>query len=148
GRRGGGGALATVGAGAEPTCRGGLVTSEATGSGPRRGRRPTPPIYVGGHGPKVFDRVLGYADGWLPNYEQDAVGTLAERIADLRGRAAELGRDHIPVRYFGADRDRGALERLTEAGVDEIQFYLEPAAADEAERQLDEVADLVASARA
>ncbi len=88
--------------------------------------------------------MLGYADGWLPNYEEDAVGTLAERIADLRERGAALGRGHIPVRYFGADRDRGALERLTAAGVDEVQFYLESAGTDEVERQLDEVAALIA----
>jgi probable F420-dependent oxidoreductase len=132
----------------EASYHGEFVDFTSITSWPKPVQKPHPPIYVGGHGPKVFDRVLRYADGWLPNYEEDAVGTLAERIADLRERGAAAGRDHIPVRYFGADRDRGALERLTEAGVDEIQFYLEPLAPDEAERQLDEVAELVASTRA
>jgi len=132
----------------EASYHGEFVDFTSITSWPKPVQKPHPPIYVGGHGPKVFDRVLRYADGWLSNYEEDAVGTLAERIADLRERGAAAGRDHIPVRYFGADRDRGALERLTEAGVDEIQFYLEPLAPDEAERQLDEVAELVASTRA
>jgi probable F420-dependent oxidoreductase len=103
----------------EASYHGEFVDFTSITSWPKPVQKPHPPIYVGGHGPKVFDRVLRYA-----------------------------GRDHIPVRYFGADRDRGALERLTEAGVDEIQFYLEPLAPDEAERQLDEVAELVASTRA
>jgi alkanesulfonate monooxygenase SsuD/methylene tetrahydromethanopterin reductase-like flavin-dependent oxidoreductase (luciferase family) len=28
---------------------------------------PHPPIVVGGNGPKVLDRVLGYGDEWMPN---------------------------------------------------------------------------------
>jgi alkanesulfonate monooxygenase SsuD/methylene tetrahydromethanopterin reductase-like flavin-dependent oxidoreductase (luciferase family) len=27
---------------------------------------PHPPILIGGHGPRVIERVIAYGDGWLP----------------------------------------------------------------------------------
>jgi probable F420-dependent oxidoreductase len=107
---------------------------------PKPVQRPRPPVLLGGTGPKVLDRVLQYADGWIPNSEEG----LAERVAELHRRAAEAGRPRLRVVYFGADRDRGAIERLTEAGVDEIQFYLPSADAGTVERSLDEIAVLIA----
>ena len=68
---------------------------------------------------------------------------LAERIAELHRRAAEEGKPRMRVTYFGADRDAGCVERLTAAGVDEIQFYLPSADAGTVERSLDEIAKLI-----
>jgi hypothetical protein len=93
---------------------------------------------VGGVGPKVLDRVLAYADGWMPNREAG----LAARVAELQERAAALGRGHVPVTYFGADRDAAALERLQEAGVDRTLFYLTSAETGVVARELDELVKL------
>ena len=43
------------------------------------------PVYVGGNGPRVEDRVLRYGDGWMPNMQE--LETLAPRVAALRERA-------------------------------------------------------------
>ncbi len=108
-------------------------------SWPKPVQRPRPPVLIGGNGPTVLDRVLAYADGWIPNREPG----LGDRVAELHRRAAEEGKPRMRVTYFGADRDRGAVERLTAAGVDEIQFYLPSADAGTVERALDDIAALI-----
>jgi hypothetical protein len=81
-------------------------------------------VYVGGNGPKVEDRVLAYADGWMPNMKE--IETLGPRVAALRER---VGRD-VPVTYYGAAPETlGALEA---AGVDRALVVLESAPRDEA----------------
>ncbi|MCK8785688.1 LLM class flavin-dependent oxidoreductase [Roseomonas sp. NAR14] len=49
------------------------------------------PIYVGGHNMASVERAARWGRGWLPGWRPWA--ELAERIATLRARAAELGRD-------------------------------------------------------
>jgi alkanesulfonate monooxygenase SsuD/methylene tetrahydromethanopterin reductase-like flavin-dependent oxidoreductase (luciferase family) len=81
------------------------------------------PVYVGGNGPKVLDRVLRFGDGWMPNmpdYE-----TLGPRIAELRERAGR----HVPVTYYGARPE--ILSRLEELGVDRALIVLESGSRDE-----------------
>ncbi len=78
---------------------------------------PVPPIYVGGNGPRVEDRVLRYADGWMPNMKE--VETLKPRVEALRERA---GRD-VPVTYYGATPEN--LDVVREAGVDRALIVLD-----------------------
>jgi probable F420-dependent oxidoreductase len=62
-----------------------------------------PPVLIGGGGPTVLDRVLSHGDGWIPLRvrvsELDAFG---KRVAELRRRAADAGRGHLPVTVYGA----------------------------------------------
>ncbi|WP_028065324.1 LLM class F420-dependent oxidoreductase [Solirubrobacter soli] len=74
------------------------------------------PVYVGGNGPRVEDRVLRYGDGWMPNMPD--VAELARRVAALRERA---GRD-VPVIYYGALAEN--LDAVREAGVDHALIVL------------------------
>ncbi len=76
-----------------------------------------PPVYIGGNGPRVLDRVLRYGDGWMPNMKE--IETLGPRIAELRERA---GKD-VPVTYYGATPE--TLDTLREAGVDRALIVLE-----------------------
>jgi probable F420-dependent oxidoreductase len=122
----------------EATFHGEYVNFDRITSWPKPVQRPYPPVLLGGNGPTVLDRVLAYADGWMPNIEND----LGARVAELHRRTDEAGSARKRVAYFGADRDAGAVERLTAAGVDEIQFYLPSADAGTVERTLDEVAAL------
>jgi len=80
---------------------------------PKPVQTPHPPVLVGGNGPTVLDRVLGFGDGWVPNHAREAV---LERIPELQARAAEAGR-HIPVDIIGAPADPQVLERYEAAGV-------------------------------
>jgi probable F420-dependent oxidoreductase len=81
------------------------------------------PVYIGGNGPKVLDRVLRYGDGWMPNMKE--IETLGPRIAELRERAGR----HVPVTYYGATAEnRSTLEA---AGVDRGLVAIESGAKDE-----------------
>ena len=52
--------------------------------------------------------MLRYGDAWAPQHRH---GNAAERIPELRRRAEEAGRGHIPVTIFGvpADAERARL---------------------------------------
>lgn len=76
-----------------------------------------PPVFVGGNGPRVEDRVLRYADGWMPNMPD--LGELKERVAALRERAGS----HVPVTYYGAKPE--TLETLDDAGVERALIVLD-----------------------
>ena len=100
-------------------------------------------MLVGGNGAKVIDRVLAFGDEWLPNRigDEDA---FAKRLEELRHRAADAGRDPIPVTVYGGTRKPETLERWSDLGVHRSVYWLPPVDAGEAERRLDEVAGLVA----
>ena len=108
---------------------------------PKPVQQPHPPVWVGGMGKRVFDRVLAYGDGWFPNWDTD----IEDRMAELQRRAEEAGRGRIPVTFFGAAEDPAQLERLRAAGVDRVLFYLPPRPADEVEAAADRIAALTAN---
>jgi probable F420-dependent oxidoreductase len=74
------------------------------------------PVFIGGNGPRVEDRVLRYGDGWMPNMRE--IETLGPRIAALRERAGA----ELPVTYYGAAP--ADLEHLRDAGVDRALIVL------------------------
>ena len=49
------------------------------------------PLYVGGHNMEALERAARHGRGWLPGWRP--LAELKERIATLKARAAELGRD-------------------------------------------------------
>jgi probable F420-dependent oxidoreductase len=75
-----------------------------------------PPVFIGGNGPRVEDRVLRYGDGWMPNMKE--IETLGPRIAALRERKGA----HVSVTYYGATPEN--LETLRDAGVDRALIVL------------------------
>ena len=99
------------------------------------------PVYVGGNGEQVLDRVLRYGDHWMPNREWG----LDERIPELRRRAEEAGSRAREVTYFGADLDPAMVERLADAGVDRVLLQLPPAGRDEVAAAVDDAAEIAAA---
>ncbi|MGH9173743.1 MAG: LLM class F420-dependent oxidoreductase [Vicinamibacterales bacterium] len=87
---------------------------------PKPHQKPHPPIAIGGEGSRVLERVLDYGDEWLPN-EHEGVEA---RMAKLKQRAAEQGRDPIPVTIYATPHDPAAIERLTAAGAHRLVFNL------------------------
>lgn len=95
------------------------------------------PVMVGGWGPKTFERVLEYGDGWLPIAGEE---NLAEGISELRERAGH----RVPVIAYAARSKPEVVAALSEAGVDEILLYLPTEPADDTLRRLDRMAGLFA----
>ncbi len=108
---------------------------------PKPVQKPHPPVLVGGNGAKVLDRVLAYGDEWMPNRMSDE--TLAARIGELGVRAAEAGRDPIPVTVVGMEPDPARISRLAAAGVGRVVFWLPPDSAESVERGFDDYAGAV-----
>jgi probable F420-dependent oxidoreductase len=91
---------------------------------PKPVQKPHPPVLVGGTGRRVLDRVLAYGDEWMPNRLSDE--ELSARIAELNARAGEAGRGPIPVTVVGMTPDPRRIDRLAQAGVHRVVFWLPP----------------------
>lgn len=104
---------------------------------PKPIQQPHPPVVLGGSGPKILERVVRYADGWMPNR-----GDVIERIPELQRLAAAAGRAPIPVTYYPKE-GREEIERLAEAGVDRLIYYVPPDGRDVALRRLEQLAEMV-----
>ena len=124
----------------EPEFHGEHVDFDPLWSWPKPVQQPHPPVLVGGDGPTVFDRVLEYGDAWFPN-TRDIEG-LPRRIAELRRRGAESGRERIPVTYFGARPDDGVVDALRRAGVDRTLLRLAPEPAERALPSVERLGEL------
>lgn len=85
----------------------------------------TPPVLIGGMGPRVLERVVAHGDGWLPlRVPANELDALGERIAELRKLAADAGRGRPTVALYAAPTDRAALETCAAVGVDTVLFEL------------------------
>lgn len=101
-----------------------------------------PPVFIGGDGPKVLDRVLAWGDGWLPR-APGGLDELAPRVRELRERCVEARRDPLPVTLYGAAPDPASLEAYAELGLHQVLLRLPSAGVAEVEVALDELADAV-----
>jgi alkanesulfonate monooxygenase SsuD/methylene tetrahydromethanopterin reductase-like flavin-dependent oxidoreductase (luciferase family) len=122
------------------------VSFERIWSWPKPAQKPHPPILVGGDGPRVLDRVLAYGDEWMPNRIGDE--ELAARIGELQSRAAEVGRERIPVTVVGTAPDAARIDRLAEVGVDRVVLWLPPESADTVEEGFDRYAGVMEQVQA
>jgi probable F420-dependent oxidoreductase len=75
-----------------------------------------PQVLVGGGKNPAWRKIVEYGDGWFPIYTGDP-DALIKDIAELRARAADLGRT-LPVTVMNAPADKDVLARLAEAGVE------------------------------
>lgn len=110
---------------------------------PKPVQRPHPPIIMGGDGPTTFDRVIEYCDGWLPiAFTADKMG---ERIATLKQRAADAGRDpaSIGVTVSAVKPGPGIVEELARAGAERVNFFLPAAGRETVLPLLDQYAGLI-----
>jgi probable F420-dependent oxidoreductase len=103
-----------------------------------------PPILIGGAaGPKLFEAIVDYADGWIP------IGgrRLTENLAQLHTLAEKAGRDpaSISVCVYGPQPDRGKLEHFANLGVERVVLWLPPAGRDVILPLLDQYTELLAS---
>jgi probable F420-dependent oxidoreductase len=126
----------------EASYHGEYVDFENIMSWPKPVQKPHPPLWIGGLGEKVIDRVLRYGDGWFPNSRDPEGDRVGERIAELRRRGEEAGRGRIPVTAFGVPVDAERVEQFAAAGVDRVLFMLPSAERAEMEQVADEATAL------
>ena len=105
---------------------------------PKPVQKPHPPVVLGGSGPKILERVVRYADGWMPNR-----GDVLERIPELQRMAKDAGRGPIPVSYY-PKQSAEEIERCAQAGVDRLIWYVPSDGRDAALRRLEDLARMAA----
>jgi len=106
-----------------------------------------PPIIIGGMGPRTYDAIARYADGWMPI---TARGSLAGRIEPLQEAFVKHGRDPQSLRVFimGAPEDAEKLAGLAREGVEHACLTIWSENSNEIMRKLDEFQQLAEQARA
>lgn len=108
---------------------------------PKPVQRPHPPVFVGGEGPHVLQRVVEYGDAWMPNARGGPM-ELEQRMAELQRLAAEAGRAPIPVTVWSPPRDAHLLEQYEKLGVERCVFGLAAAPADQVLPRLEHYAEV------
>ena len=139
-------AMKEIWANDEAEFHGEFVNFDKIRSYPKPVQKPHPPIIMGGDGPRTFDRVIEYCDGWMPIGGRRSEGpSLGEKITQLRRQAEDAGRDpaSISVSIFGTRPDRDMVNRMKEAGVDRVVFGLPSANRDTVVPLIDEYAKLM-----
>jgi probable F420-dependent oxidoreductase len=106
----------------EAEFHGEFVNFDKSWASPKPLQKPHPPILMGGDGPRTFDRVAEFGDGWMPLMRPNR--NPAERIPELRERLAKAGRDpaSVPVSIFFAPPKKPELAKLEAAGVKRAVF--------------------------
>jgi probable F420-dependent oxidoreductase len=123
-------AMRTIWTQDEASYAGKYVHFERIWSWPKPAQRPHPPIILGGNGPTVLDRVLDYADGWMPNYSGKGI---LDRARELRDRADRP----IDLQIMGIPADPKVIEAYAEAGFSRAVHWVPSAGASVIEAELD-----------
>jgi len=99
----------------------------------------------GAAGPKLFNHIAEYADGWIPIGGRG----LTEAIPRLRAAVEEAGRDAstLQVVPFASIPEHGKLDHFESIGVTECVFQLPSAPADVVLPLLDKQAAIVGERR-
>jgi probable F420-dependent oxidoreductase len=120
-----------------------FVNFDPIWSFPKPVQKPHPPILMGGDGPTTFDRVIEFCDGWMPIGLR--LANPAEKIAALRKRAEEAGRDpsSISITIFSAKAERKALDDLERDGAQRAVFYVPSAGRDKVLPVLDRYVQVI-----
>jgi len=111
----------------EPSYAGELVHFPPLRCEPKPLQKPYPPILLGGHGPKVLERVARTYDGWMPLVPNPE--SLKRDVAALRKLASERGRnpDAIHITALVEPHESGPslddLRRYAEAGASRVVIF-------------------------
>jgi probable F420-dependent oxidoreductase len=111
----------------EPSFSGDLVHFPPLRCEPKPVQKPYPPILLGGHTPKVLERVARTYDGWMPLVPNPEY--LKDQVATLRKLTAEQGRnpDSLQITAFVDPAENGPsvddLKRYAEAGASRVVLF-------------------------
>lgn len=128
----------------EASYDGEFVKFDRIWSWPKPMQKPHPPIVMGGDSPKTLERIVKYADQWMPILGRNPE-PIGERIKRLQDLAAAAGRGPIPVGIFAAPANPKVIADLASQGVTTCLLALPPAPAETVLKVLDSHAALVAT---
>lgn len=106
-----------------------FTSFEPSWSWPKPVQKPRPPVYIGGEGgPKLFEHVAEWGDGWIPIGGRG----IKAKLPLLRASCERVGRDpeSIKIIPFGSLPDQGKLEYFGTLGIEEIVLGVDPGGRD------------------
>lgn len=107
---------------------------------PKPSQQPHPPVILGSRSRKVFERVVSWCDGWIPN--QTPPADIADGRVALNNLSKASGRDPESIEITAGDipSERGLLSAYEEAGADRVTFRVRMSGDDESISQLEHIA--------
>jgi len=111
----------------EPSYQGELVHFAPLRCEPKPSQKPYPPILLGGHGPKVLERVARTYDGWMPLVPNPE--SLKRDVTMLRKLAADHGRkaDSLHITALVDPEESGPslddLKKYADAGASRVVLF-------------------------
>lgn len=120
---------------------GDYVNFDPAYSWPKPLQQPGPPIVIGGAaGPKLFEHIAEYADGWAPIGPR----TIMDGLPDLKRAYEAVDRDPESIRLHAFDprTEPSLVEHYASLGVERLVINIPPLGLGELERLLDEMAPL------
>jgi probable F420-dependent oxidoreductase len=100
----------------EASYDGEFISFDRIWSWPKPQQRPYPKVLVGGDGPTVFDRVLGFGDGWFPEYTPEVLA----RVPELLERADRP----LLIDMIGVPAEPRDIQACLDAGVRRALHWL------------------------
>jgi probable F420-dependent oxidoreductase len=123
----------------EPEFHGQFVNFDPMWSWPKPVQKPRPPVLLGGDVPNSIQRVIEYADEWMPHPDR---GPLKERLTEFWQMTEAAGRGRLPVTVYGSRIDPALVDSYQDAGVSRCVFRLPAADRTEVLDELDRAANL------
>src|SRR5262245_52868334 len=114
----------------EAEFHGQFVQFDPIWSWPKPIQRPRPPVLLGGDVPASMQRVVEYADEWMPHPDRGET-PLRERIAAFHALSEGAGRGKLSVTVYGTRADESAVESYVADGVARTVLRLPSAHRDE-----------------
>jgi len=128
---------------AESAFHGRYVNFDTMRAFPKPSQHPHPPIIMGGSGEKSIELAAELCDGWAP--AELEWPRARERIAELRRKAASLGRESLSLEISLFERaipDKNDIAEMEAAGVKRIVLTIGGQSRDQALPTLDLLAGL------
>ena len=125
----------------EASYDGDMVSLQPSWSWPKPVQQPHPPVVLGGGpGPKLYEAVVDFCDGWMPIGGRHAVDLGLEGI---RKACEAAGRDPATIHLgmFGAKPEVAAIEQLRELGFSRAVLGLPQQGTDEVLVTMDRYAE-------
>jgi len=132
-------AMQTIWTDEQAEFHGHFVNFDPLWSWPKPVQKPRPPVLLGGDVLPAIERVIEFADEWMPHPDRGEQ-PLRQRIEDFWRICEAHGRPRLPVTLYGAPADRRLLDEYQSAGADRCVFRLPAAPAAEVLPELDRIA--------
>jgi alkanesulfonate monooxygenase SsuD/methylene tetrahydromethanopterin reductase-like flavin-dependent oxidoreductase (luciferase family) len=130
----------------EASFHGDFVNFDAIWCYPKPTQKGGPPVIMGGMGFSALDRVIEYADGWLPIDGGMGPDALEPTLAEFERRVAASGRARasLPVSVYGVPQRPEAIDKYRQLGISRVVFRLRAEARDLVLPKLDRLMKLMA----